>query len=109
LEVLRLPVAATRAGEDAVDARLRAVLHVALDFRPGGRETGPAMQVDDAAEVPRRSVAGFIRGPCQAGGIVGVGAGHGAFSFIWRPLCLSPLAPEAGARGEITRGDKSLS
>src|SRR4029453_9681665 len=51
------------AGEKAVDTRLRAVLEVALQFVPGGGEPGPAVQVDDAAKVPRALLIGRVGRP----------------------------------------------
>src|SRR5262249_9129832 len=51
------------AGEEAVDAGRRTVLHVALDLGPTSREARPAVQVDDAAQVPGGAGIRAVRGP----------------------------------------------
>ena len=49
--------------QQPVDRRFGAVLQVAPDLVPGGGEAGPAVQVDDPAEVPGRIGVGDISRP----------------------------------------------
>ena len=55
--------------QQPVDRRLGAVLQVALELVPGGGEAGPAVQVDDPAEVPGRGGVRDIGRPRVARGL----------------------------------------
>src|SRR6266849_873295 len=71
-EVLRHAQPARIAGEQAIDTDLGAIFQIALQLAPGSSETGAAMQVHYAAEIPRDRGAGDIRIP----GVIGSGRLH---------------------------------
>ena len=61
------PLGVRLAGQHPVDAGLRPVLDVALDFAPGGGEAGPAVQLNDPAQAPRGAVVRLVGRPRARG------------------------------------------